>query len=122
MPKNTKKKFKLELGTGFFLAILLISAVAAWADPEMLYISTTMLVLGICGAIVAMLNIRVSEERDFLIGVTALIIVLFAMNSIAGLVALPTEVRIFIINLMMGFGIAGFIVALSLIAKVGLKK
>ena len=122
MPKNTKKKFKLELGTGFFLAILLISAVAACADPEMLYISTTMLVLGICGAIVAMLNIRVSEERDFLIGVTALIIVLFAMNSIAGLVALPTEVRIFIINLMMGFGIAGFIVALSLIAKVGLKK
>jgi len=122
MPKNTKKKFKLELGTGFFLAILLISAVAAWMDPEMLYISTTMLVLGICGAIVAMLNIRVSEERDFLIGVTALIIVLFAMNSIAGLVALPTEVRIFIINLMMGFGIAGFIVALSLIAKVGLKK
>jgi len=122
MPKNTKKKFKLELGTGFFLAILLISAVAAWADPEMLYISTTMPVLGICGAIVAMLNIRVSEERDFLIGTTALIIVLFAMNSIAGLVALPTEVRIFIINLMMGFGIAGFIVALSLIAKVGLKK
>ena len=122
MPKNTKKKFKLELGTGFFLAILLISAVAAWMDPEMLYISTTMLVLGICGAIVAMLNIRVSEERDFLIGTTALIIVLFAMNSIAGLVALPTEVRIFIINLMMGFGIAGFIVALSLIAKVGLKK
>lgn len=122
MPKNKGKGFKIELGTGFFLAILLISAVAAWADPEMVYITITLLVLAICGAIVAILNIRISEERDFLIGVTALILVLFAMNSIAGILGLPTEIRLCIINLLAGFGASGFIVALSHIAKVGLKK
>lgn len=122
MPKAKARPFKLEAGTAWFLAILLISAVSALMDLQMNYLAYTALVLGICGASVAILNIRVDEERDFLIGVTALIIVLFAMNSIGGAVGFPSAVGIFFINLLMGFGVAGFIVALSLIAKVGLRR
>lgn len=125
MPRKTKAKrnrLRIEAGSAWFLAILLISAVSAIWDPQMAYISWTALVLGICGAIVAMLNIRVDEERDFLIGVTALIIILFAMNSVATLIGMPIEVKIFFINLLMAFSISGFIVALSHIAKLGLKK
>ncbi len=119
MPKTQRKHFKLEAGTAWFLAILLISAVTSFWEFD---VAITALVLGICGAAVAILNIRVDEERDFLIGVTALVVVLFAMISIADMLTLATELQNFFTNLLIGFGIAGFIVALSLIAKVGLKR
>ena len=119
MPRTRKTAFKLEAGTGWFLAILLISAVGALWNLDMSIIA---LVLGICGAAVAILNIRIDEERDFLIGVTALTVVLFAMVSISEIAALASAAKAFFINLLVAFGIAGFIVALSLIAKVGLRK
>lgn len=119
MPRKRVTAFRLEAGTGWFLAILLISAVAALWNLD---IALTALVLGICGAAVAILNIRADEERDFLIGVIALTVVLFAMVSIPQIAALAAATQRFFINLIVAFGIAGFIVALSLIAKVGLRK
>ena len=44
------------------------------------------------------------------------------MISIPELAALSVAAKAFFINLLVAFGIAGFIVALSLIAKVGLRK
>ncbi|MBU5557647.1 MAG: hypothetical protein QW751_01500 [Candidatus Aenigmatarchaeota archaeon] len=119
MPKTRRTPFKLEAGTGWFLAILLISAAAALWNFDM---ALTVLMLGICGAAVAILNIRVEEERDLLIGVTALTVILFAMTSITELATLSAPAKAFFINLLVAFGITGFIVALSLIAKVGLRK
>jgi hypothetical protein len=118
MPRY-RTTFKLEAGTAWFLAILLISAIAALWTFNM---ALTALVLGICGAAVAILNIRTDEERDFLIGVIGLTVVLFALINIPEVLALSTAVKAFFVNLIIGFGVAGFIVALSLIAKLGINR
>lgn len=114
-----KKALKLEMGTAWFLAILLISAATAFWPID---IGWNALILGICGAVVAMLNIRVDEEKDFLIGTTGLIVVLFALVGIGELAALTAVAKAFFVNLLISFAVAGFVVALSLIAKVGLRR
>ena len=69
MPKN---RIKYGSGTAWFLAILVISAIGAFIN-----IGSTLLwlVLGVCGAVVAILNIRVSEEKEDLHGVIALLLI-----------------------------------------------
>jgi peptidoglycan/LPS O-acetylase OafA/YrhL len=109
-----KARFRPTMGTGWFLAILVIAAITAWWQPDR---AITAMVLGLCGAVVAVLNIKAAEERDFLISIAALAIVIMALLTLVPATA-PFEP--FLVNLLIAFGVAGFIVALSLIAKLGL--
>lgn len=116
MPK-TKKKYTTR--TIWFLAILLISLIGIVIPVNKMII---WLILGICGAIVAYENIQKKEENSFLIGTSALLIVIMMFLLI------PEFYRIamsflgdFLINLGIAFGVAGFVVALGLISRLGLE-
>jgi len=114
------KKMKYDLATIFFLGIIIVSIIGA-ALPIIKGI--IWLILGVCGAIVAIQNIQIKEENSFLIGTIALVAVLTAFLLIPELrYALSSPVGTFLLNLIVGFGIAGFIVALGLIARLGLER
>lgn len=109
-----------NMGTAWFLAILVISILAAFFTatiPEnILY-----LILGICGAMVAAYNITLKEENQFLIASTAL--VLISSIFVSGMAAvIPDVLGEFLLNLIIGIGIAGFIVAISLVFKIAIDK
>jgi hypothetical protein len=123
MPRRTrktrrakKKPFKANQGTIWFLAILVVSAFAAVypIDPTVI-----MLLLGIFGAIVALLNITAKEELNYLVGVTALVVLILAWRAS---ILLPSMLDSFLHYLTVGFGVAGFVLALALLAKLGLDK
>jgi len=116
MAKKRKPKRKIGMGTAWFLAILVIAALGSYiaVQATILY-----LVLGICGAIVAILNIKKREEPAFLISATALVVIVMAWSSILDFTTLPA-LGIFLYGLVVGFGVAGFVVALGLIAKLGI--
>jgi hypothetical protein len=114
------KKEKFDLATIFFLGIILVSIVGAIIPFNQ---TIVWLVLGICGAIVAIQNIQIKEETSFLIGVIGLITVLSAFLLIPELrYALRSSVGTFLLNLVIGFGVSGFVVALGLISRLGLEK
>ena len=123
IPIMAKKKrlININAGTAWFLAILLISAVAAIIEFDQLAI--VWLVLAICGAMVAIYNIRSEEENSFLIAIAALFIVLISWSSTGLFSEINSKILVsFLINLMVGLGIAGFIVALGLIFKIAIDK
>ena len=81
------------------------------------------LLIGIFGAVVAIQNIQIKEENSFLIATSALIIVLTAFLLIPGLGAITNyPIDVLFINLIVGFGIAAFIVAFGLMSRLGLEK
>ncbi|MEM5772476.1 MAG: hypothetical protein QXO19_03300 [Candidatus Aenigmatarchaeota archaeon] len=120
MPAKIKKPiFQATLGTAWFVALIIIAIIAAvapgTAPKEIVY-----LILGICGAMIAIDNIRIDEEQSFLIAVTGLIII-----TISWLIAMPQMNEILkslLINLDIGFGVAAFIVALSEIYRLGIER
>jgi len=113
------KKSKYTIGTAGFLAILIISILGSVIS------NTTILwlILAICGAIVAIQNIQIKEENSFLIGTGTLIIVITAILIIPefGSVSM-SPIGSFLVNLVVGFGVAGFVVALGLISRLGLER
>lgn len=115
-----KSKNKYTIGTAGFLAILIISVLGS-----VIPIHTTILwlILAICGAIVAIQNIQIKEENSFLIGTATLIVVIIAILIIPefGSVSL-SPIGSFLVNLVVGFGVAGFVVALGLISRLGLER
>ncbi len=115
MPK--KKAFKANQGTVWFLAIIILSALGA-AYPG--YGFELTMIIAICGAIVAILNITKVEESGYLLGATALVVIVTAWNWMGLLI--NEMLTAFLTNLVVGFGVAGFILALGLIAKIGLDK
>ena len=116
MPK-AKKKY--TTGTVWFLAILIISVIGIGiANKTIIW-----LILGICGAIVAYKNIQNKEENSFLIGTSALLIVIMMFLLIPQFYKISWSLAgDFLINLAIGFGVAGFVVALGLISRLGLEK
>jgi hypothetical protein len=114
MPK--KKKLKIGMGTAWFLAILILSALAAYMPADAV---TLWLILGIAGAIVAILNIRKNEEKMFLIASGSLILIIFAMVTLF-YTLIPAELANFLLGLAVAFGVAGFIVSLGLIVRLGM--
>ncbi len=122
MAKRKSKKLALNAGTAWFLALLVIALIGAFVqnsiDPTIVY-----LILGICGAMVAIYNVRFDEEVTFLTAIAALFIVLIAWN-VTGMFALigSTELASFLINIMVGLGVSGFIVSISLIFKIAIDK
>ena len=117
MPK-AKKKY--TIGTAWFLAILIISFIGIVIQVNKTII---WLILGICGAIVAYKNIQKREENSFLIGTSALLIVIMMFLLIPQFYKISWSLAgDFLINLAIGFGVAGFVVALGLISRLGLEK
>lgn len=114
------KKAKYDLATAFFVGIVVISIIGTVAPIN---IGIIWLVLAICGAIVAIQNIQIKEENSFLIGTATLVIILTAFLLVPEFGAVSdSPIGLLFVNLMVGFGIAGFIVALGLIARLGLER
>jgi len=114
------KKGKYDLATIFFVGIIIIAIIGAALPMNR---TIFWLMLGICGAIVAVQNIQVKEENSFLIATSALIIILMAFLLIPETGSMfYSPIGTLFINLIIGFGIAGFIVALGLISRLGLEK
>lgn len=122
MAKRNKRGIKVNAGTAWFLAILLIAAIGAVVQAS---VSLTIfwLILAICGAMVAIYNIRFDEENSFLIAVAGLFIVLISWSLTGVFSQLQNEMLFnFLINLMVGLGVAGFIVAVASIFKIAIDK
>jgi len=116
MPK-AKKKY--TIGTAWFLAILIISFIGIVIPVNKTII---WLILGICGAIVAYKNIQKREENSFLIGTSALLIVIMMFLLIPEFYKIALSfLGDFLINLGIAFGVAGFVVALGLISRLGVE-
>jgi len=114
-----KSRFhKYTLGTVWFLAILLLAIFGA--SPAVFNRDLLWLLLAICGAIVAIYNIQKKEEISFLIASSTLLIIVIFMQ-ISGF-SVTSMVDNFIFNLGVAFGAAAFVVALALVAKLGLEK
>ncbi|MFH1229848.1 MAG: hypothetical protein V1678_05515 [Candidatus Aenigmatarchaeota archaeon] len=113
------KKAKYDLATVFFLGIILVSIAGSLFQASKVII---WLLVGICGAMVAIQNIKIKEEKLFLIGTTALLVVMTALLVIPEFRYELSSVSTLLMNLMVGFGVAGFIVALGLISRLGLEK
>lgn len=114
------KKSKYDLATIFFVGIIIIAIIGAALPMNR---AIVWLMLGICGAIVAVQNIQVKEENSFLIATSALIIILMAFLLIPETGSMfYSPIGTLFVNLIIGFGIAGFIVALGLISRLGLEK
>jgi len=112
------KKKSFNQGTIWFLAILLVALIAA-IMPTIIPAMYVYIILAIAGALVAIVNIKVNEERDYLLGIIGLIITVMGLSSVAA--ANDILIR-FLYNLVVGFGVAGFIIAISMISKVSLTK
>ena len=115
MAKAKKDKMKITLGDMAFVGIILVAAGAAYFTVPASYSYVPTLLLGLFGAILAIINIQREEETRFLISVIGLVVV----TTVLLLINLPTEASMFLVNLSVGFGIAGFIVALGNIVKLG---
>jgi amino acid transporter len=114
-----KSRFhKYTLGTVWFLAILLLAIFGA--SPAVFNRDLLWLLLAICGAIVAIYNIQKKEEISFLITSSTLLIIVIFMQ-VSGF-SVTSMVDNFIFNLGVAFGAAAFVVALALVAKLGLEK
>jgi len=114
-----KSRFhKYTLGTVWFLAILLLAIFGA--SPAVFNRDLLWLLLAICGAIVAIYNIQKKEEISFLIASSTLLIIVIFMQ-VSGF-SVTSMVDNFIFNLGVAFGAAAFVVALALVAKLGLEK
>jgi hypothetical protein len=113
------KKAKYDMATVFFLGIILVSIAGALFQFNKVII---WLVVGICGAMMATQNIRIKEENSFLIGTTALLVLMTAFLVIPEFRYEIASISTLLMNLIVGFGVAGFIVALGLISRLGLEK
>jgi hypothetical protein len=109
-----KKVQKYSSATGWFLAILIISGVAAFIEIDPVILGY---VLAIAGAIIAIVNIRIAEEKSYLRGIAVLILVDIFFNMSGSVTG---QILQFINNLAFAFGVAGFIIALAVIFKVGI--
>ncbi len=118
--KKNSKAINVNAGTAWFLATIVVSLVAAFVAVDALIL---FLVLGICGAMVAIYNIRFEEEASFLLAVSSLFITVIVWNiaEIFGVIG-SLEFVAFLFNLVIGLGVSAIIVALALIFKLAIDK
>ncbi len=116
MPKN-KRGFQWSIGLVWFFAIFLVSAIAT-VYPTAIESTTLWLILGIAGAVVAIVDIRRRDEERFVHGLIGFLLVVILILSLR----INAEISTFLLNLAVGFGVAGLVVSLGLIFKVVLQK
>jgi len=130
MAKRKERKTKsildfgiLDFKTAWFLLLLILAALGSVTQfVEFISIGVFWLILGILGAIVALIDVRKNEEQAFLLGIIGLMIITTALSIIPNFSQITGALGNFLINLSVGFGLAGLVVALSLIARIGLNK
>ena len=101
-----------KIGNLSLLVIFILAAVSVYVEIDA---SVTYIILGFLGAIVAILNIRKSEEQPFLLATVALMVM---TTVVYGLPIMPYQIGEFLVRISVSFGIAGLIVALGLIVKI----
>ncbi len=123
MPRKSAKNVKkqpstgtITVGTIAFVAIFLLAYAGIYASQEMQ--TLIVLLLAILGVIVAIFNITLKEETNFLIAVTALNVILISWYTLLGL---PGIAKAFLTNLAVAFGAAGLVIALAVIIQLGSK-
>jgi len=123
MPRKSAKNVKkqpstgtITVGTIAFVAIFLLAYAGIYASQEMQ--TLVALLLAILGVIVAIFNITLKEETNFLIAVTALNVILISWYMLLGL---PGIAKAFLTNLAVAFGAAGLVIALAVIIQLGSK-
>ena len=123
MPRKSAKNVKkqpstgtITVGTIAFVAIFLLAYAGIYASQEMQTLIA--LLLAILGVIVAIFNITLKEETNFLIAVTALNVILISWYTLLGL---PGIAKAFLTNLAVAFGAAGLVIALAVIIQLGSK-
>lgn len=110
------KKQKLSLGTIAFLAIFVIAyLMAAYPITDI----SAILLLAILGAVVGIFNITGKEEMNFLIAITALNVIIVTWISTVSMVVMLKD---FLSYLAVGFGVAGLIIALAVVIRLGSTK
>ena len=123
MAKRKKKIIpgKYNMGTIWFLTLILIAVVGA--TPAIVNREIIWMLVGICGAMVAIENIQKNEEISFLIGTSSIILVVISLMTIPQLAQFTVSmIGNFLINIAFGFGVSAFSVAMGLIARLGLEK
>ena len=118
--KKNSMAIKVNAGTAWFLATILVSLIAAFVAVDALIL---FLILGICGAMVAIYNIRFEEEASFLLATAALFITVMVWNiaEIFGVIG-SLEFVAFMFNLVIGLGVAALVVSMALIFKLAIDK
>ena len=117
------KKSILDFKTAWFLFLLIFAAFGSIPEfVAFLSIELVWLILGLLGAVVALIDVRRSEEQAFLLGTIGLMIIIVALTVIPNFIQVTGILGDFLVNLGVGFGSAGLVVALSLIARIGLNK
>jgi len=121
MAKRTKKtkkgiKLKLNIGNVSFLGIILVSGITAYFS-SLVSPLINILILAILGATIAIQNISKNEEINFMLAITTLTVVILGISLSPLMNFITQEVNLFLANLVVAFGVAGFIVALGKILK-----
>ena len=118
--RKSAKTININAGTAWFLATILVSLVAAFVAVDALIL---FLILGICGAMVAIYNIRFEEEASFLLATSALFITVLVWNvaDVFGVIG-SIEFVAFLFNLIIGLGVSALIIAIALIFKLAIDK
>lgn len=106
-----RPRTRLDLGSVALIGVFLVSAVAVYYPLDV----TGYILIGLLGALMAVKHITISKEMDFLISVTAFMVITVAMLPL-----ITGALRDFLTNLVIGFGTAGFFVALGKIIKLGI--
>lgn len=105
-----KKKARFNLGSMALIGVFLFSAAFAYYPIG----TAGTAFIGLLGALMAVKHISRGEENEFLISITAFVVV-----STAVLVLTTDILSVFLMNLVIGFGVGGFLVALGKIVKMG---
>ena len=106
-----------KLGDLSLIGIFLLAGIAAFIQPDVsvMGVSAVTALLAICGAVLAITNIRKKEELNYLVAVIGLTVV----STSLFLISMPAQFQVLLANIMVGFGISGFVVALGMIIKIG---
>ncbi len=117
--RNAKKcdeKTSCTVGTVAFVAIFLLAYIALYLQAGAQ--TAALLTLAILGIIVAIFNVTMREETNFLIAITALNVILLTWHELLGL---PEMAKTFLTNLAVAFGAAGLVIALAVVIQLGSK-
>ena len=107
-----KSKKKIEWGTWVFVGTVILAAILAYINLDVI----GYLILALLGAVIAIQNIMAKERTSFILATAALVIFILGL-----FVAVPLQepLKEFLNNLIISFGVAGFVVALGEIVKLG---
>ncbi len=111
--KSEANKSNITLGTIAFILIFLLAYAGLFTVSESTH-AVILLLLAILGAVVAIFNITLIEEANFLIALTALNVIFLVWHQMLKLSPLA---KLFLLHLTVAFGTAGFIIAFAMIIQ-----